>query len=263
VKIIYRELNSENDYCQCIELQKQIFDFSDIEVISHHFLKLIARNNPPIGISLGVFSLDNEKETLVGFVIGMASMHERSLYVVLMGMKPDFQNSMYGFKMMLKFREISLARNIDKIYGAIDPLDSNIARFDIGCLGFTAYKYESDKNSKIKKVPNDKLLIQWNLNDESVKERLNGNRRFDSKVVINSFPIATTNYLPEEQIILIELPENNKDLLNTDLEKITCWHESIRFLLTTYVNEKQYIISDCCSIKVDKHRKSYYLLEIQ
>src|SRR3972149_9683272 len=123
----FRELVTEDDFKQCIDLQKSLFNLSETEVISPLLLRLIARNNPPTGISLGIFSHGMNGIELIGFMIGFATFIDRSIYGLMIGIRPDQQNKGYGYKLFLKFREKAITMNLDCMYGIVDPLEANLA----------------------------------------------------------------------------------------------------------------------------------------
>jgi predicted GNAT superfamily acetyltransferase len=266
--IEYREFNCEEDFIQCVDLQKRIFNLSDIDVISPSILKLIARNDPPIGISLGLFTSTPEKNELIGFVIGFATFLTKSLYVVLMGTKPEYQNKIYTYRLMIKLREIALSRNIESLYGIFDPLDVRIARFDVGRLGSIPFKYEIDKYLSPdvacpKQIPNDKLISLWELNSKKSIDKMNGSINLKTENIIKNYPIVTNKHMPDSLKVLMEIPENFIQLKKDSSKSALQWRISTREILAEYINNRNYIISNCHSLKINKERKTYYLLEKQ
>jgi len=265
--IEYRELTTNEEFNQCVELQKNIFDFSDIDIISPLFLKLIARNNPPIGLSMGIFKTDFNKSELIGFIIGFATFLEKSLYSVILGIKPEYQNKIYGYKLMLNYRDVALSRNIEFLFGLFDPLEANIARFNISSLGYIAYKYIIDSvecfDDNNKYVPNDKIVVRWDINTSKTIERINGIKRYNNQEILNLFPIATSQSMPEIPIVLVEIPEDFNYLLLNKIDEALAWRISTCEIFKEYINKRQYIISDCFSIRHENNRKTYYLLEKQ
>jgi len=264
--IEYRELSTAEDFNQCIELQKSIFGMSEIDVISPLFLKLIARNNPPIGISLGIFKSDLNLSELIGFIIGFATFQQKSIYSVTLGIKPEYQNNVYGYRLMLKYREVALSKNIEFLFGLFDPLDANIARFNIACLGYIAFNYIIDSQTLLdeknkKYITNDKIVVRWDINTSKTIDRISGIKRNNNQKVPNLFPIATTQCMPEAPSVLVEIPEDFNYLLVNKIDEAFVWRISTREIFKEYINKRQYIISDCFSIKHDYNRKTYYLLE--
>jgi predicted GNAT superfamily acetyltransferase len=262
MKIEYRELIAEEDIIQCIQLQKSIFNLSDADLVSPLLLKLIARNNPPIGISIGVYKIIESKTELIGFALGFATFYNKSVYVVLMGILPEYQNKIYGYKLSLKFREIALSKGLETMYCVFDPILSNLARIYCTSLGFTGIKYEED-NSVFNDnfIPNDKLLVKWNFNAQTTINKINC-----VKIKLNVFDknlIASSDNWPELPVIYVEIPDNFGQIKSSNFKSALQWRISTREILSEYINNRHYILSDCYSIKINQERKTYYLLEKQ
>jgi predicted GNAT superfamily acetyltransferase len=258
----YKELKSKSDIDQCIELQKSIFDLSDVDLISPLLLKLIARNDPPIGISLGVFY----KNKLIGFIIGMASFFEKSIYVLMMGMHHSYQNKTYGFGLLKRMRDLSISNNLNYMYCIYDPLEANLARLYYICFGCLGIKYIKDAyfyshDTILKSIPNDTLVVRWDLKATRTVERVEKGEIKKSLHI--EFPIASFDYLTYPPKVLVEIPENFNQLKETDYESAFHWREKTRKIFTEYINNKNYIISDCISTKINNKRKTYYLMEEQ
>lgn len=266
MNIVYKELTGIDDFNQCIKLQKSIFNFSDINVISPLFLRLIARNNPPIGIALGVFRSEGGENELIGIAIGFATFLQRSIDTVIIGIIPEFQNRIYGYKLVKKYIEIAQSKNIEFFYAVVDPLDANIARFDISYFGYIGYKYEIDKNVSVgtenkATIPDDKLLIRWDLNIQKMKDQFFNKKVFNKKEAIKKIPLATHNNLPDSQKVLVNIPEDFAQLKINQFEEAKEWRIKMRHILTEYINTRNYTISHCFSLKVNRNRRTYYLLE--
>lgn len=264
--IVYKEISSREEINQCVELQRSVFNLSDTDLISPLFFKLIARNDPPIGITLGVFNSNQNETELIGFIIGFSCFIERSIYSPLVGIKSEYQNKIYGYKLVTKYRQIALSRNIKYFYGIFEALDTNIARFYFSSLGCIAYKYVIDAffSSETKwtnSIPNDKLLVRWDLESKTTIDRMNGIKKYHIKEIFERFPIATVENMPDLPQILVEIPDNFNQLTMTEFENAKNWRKSTRYILSEYVNNRNYIVDECYSIKINKIRKSYYLLE--
>jgi predicted GNAT superfamily acetyltransferase len=257
--IIYRELYTDDDFNQCINLQRSIFKIPDTHLISPLFFKLIARKNPPLGISVGVFKNDE----LIGFTVGFSTFIENSIYVTIMGVKEEYQNKIYGFKLSLKFREIAINNGLTQMFCVFDPLSENLARLYCSKLGFVGYKFELDNNSESENlyIPEDKLTIRWNFNAENTINKISGKHFNSFDDIIQTYPIAQKSYQPEFPKILVEIPGNFDELKRYDIKKALELSLEFRLLLSEYINTKSYLVTDCITGKIQNKRKSYYLLE--
>lgn len=264
--IDYRELTSNEDFTQCILLQKEVFNFSDVDIISPLFLKLIARNNPPIGISMGAFELTENK--LVGIIIGFATFNSKSIYGVLQGVNPEFRNQEIGLNLLIKLREVALNKGLELMEGIVDPLEANLAKLFFTNLGFNGIKYEPQAykytgNDINKSIPIDKVLIKWNFNSQTTIEKINYRKGLDNVNTLNEIPIATETNKPNSENVLIEIPNDFKEVKNNDWEQALNWRNSTREIFTHYLNQKNYIIVDFIKKLENQTFRSYYLLEKQ
>jgi len=266
MSIEYKEITTHQDFDQCIELQRSIFGLTDTDLISPLFLKLVSRNNPPVGISLGVFLESNDKSELIGFILGIATFIESSIYTLSLGIRQDHQNKIFGYKLLLKYREIALSKKVLYMFGIFDPLESHLSRLYFSSLGFIGIKYEEEayilSNIDTKKyVPADSLLIRWDFKSESTLKKLSGFKTPVTQELLQNIPIATDIYMPESPNILVEIPGNFIQMKNDDIESARKWRESTRNIFAEYINNRHYIVSDCYSFNQEDTRKTYYLLE--
>ena len=262
--IIYKKLVSTEDFIQCVELQRDLFGLSDVDIVSPLIMQLIAREDPSMGIILGAYSIEEEKEKLVGFILTMATFQEKSIYGAIIGVKPNFRNQGLGINLFLKFREIAIRKNIDIFYGVFEPLEMKLARLYFNRLGFHGIRYQHDPSNERGKtekgfVPSDKILLKWDLKNFSPQ---NENRN-DFSGLLNSCPIATVNSMPDSPMVLVEIPGDFVRLLNEDVAAATYWRQNTKEIFSHYINQQKYVICDCLSAEENQIKKSYYLLKAQ
>lgn len=257
VKVVYRELVSKNDFSQCIDLQRSLFKLSDIDVVSPLILQLIARENPPMGFILGAFNVCEEKEELIGLTVAMATSQEKSVYCPMIGVKSQYQSLGYGGNLILKLLEIALKKNIDYLYGVFEPLDSKLARFYINHIGITGTYYQESDYYMENDIPTDKLLFKWDLKAFSSHNR-NRNNAVKS---FKSFSVATKEYMPDLPVVLIEIPNDYSMIKKVDIAEAKHWRKCTKDLFIHYINERNYIVYDCLSVKENQIKKIFYLLK--
>lgn len=243
----FRELSSQKDFDQCIGLQKSIFGLSDVEIISPLLFQLFKRNNPPIGIAMGMFE-HQEPEKLIGFVIGMSTFSKNEVYIPLVGMKKTHQNKGLGILLLNKFKEIVAEKGTHKLSCIIDPLDSKLASFYISKLGFRGSQFIENAYSQlnqqnISNTENDSLLIHWNLKETE--------KTFTEKDNLSQLPKLSYECMPDSEPTLLEIPSNIS----------SSSHSQYYQLLKEYLNNRNYIITNCIADSVEGKVKTYYLLE--
>jgi predicted GNAT superfamily acetyltransferase len=251
----FRELSSQKDYDQCIGLQKSVFGLSDVEIVSPLLLQLFKRNNPPVGIAMGMFE-NQTQEKLIGFIIGMSTFSKSEIYIPLVGMKKTHQNKGLGILLMNKFKEMVSERGAHRLSCIIDPLDSKLASFYISKLGFRGSQfienaYSQSNQDNISTTENDSLLIHWNLKE-------NEDSSFESQD-LTELPKLSPDHMPDSKITLLEIPSDlgEQSNLNTSLSR----HSQYFRLLKEYLNNRNYIITNCLADNAEGKMKTYYLLE--
>jgi predicted GNAT superfamily acetyltransferase len=264
LKIEYRKLTTQDDFNQCIDLQRNVFGLNDIDIISPLILQLIARENPPLGQLIGAFDVSQNEQELIGFILSMATFQEKSGYIPIMGVKNQYRSKGLGINLFLKLREESLKININYLQGVFEPLHINLANLFFKHLSFTGIFYQKDvyflsDDSKTEIVPTDKILFKWNLR---AYEDLDNHRNI-SKDILAEYPIATKDNMPNSPIVLVEIPDNFHVLEKQNKEGAMFWRLSTRSIFTHYLNQQNYIVYDCISLEENGIQKSFYLLKDQ
>lgn len=259
--IEYRELRTEDDFAQCLDLQRRVFGFSETDLVSPLLFKLIARENPPMGINVGVFDVRNDGQRLMGVMLGFATFLEKSVYTVLLGILPEYQSGIYGYKLLLKFREIGLSKGVRTMYGVFEPLESNLARLYMGGVGFVATQYNIDTSDT--PIPSDKFLFKWDFDSAHTEDKLAGGRKNSLDEIMGSTPLATAADMPDAGRVLIEIPVDWLELKQSEPGAARRFRLDSRLILDTYVNQRKYHVTGCYSGKAEGGRKTYYLLEKQ
>jgi len=264
VPIIFKKLDSADDFSQCVDLQRNLFNMSDVDVVSPLMLQLIARENPPMGFALGAFDVSEKKQELIGFVMAMAMLHEKSIYGTMIGIKPQYQSLGYGLNLILKIREIAIGENIDYLYGVYEPLDKKLAHLYINHLGFTGTYYQedvyylNDTNQKVH-IPTDKILFKWDMKAFSDYDKKKNN----SKELLQQYPVATKDEMPDSPYVFVEIPSDFNLLKKENIEEALFWRQSTKDIFTHYINHRNFIVYDYLTIKETPVKKSFYLLKAQ
>lgn len=264
LNIEYRELASEKDFSQCIELQRSLFNLSDIDIVSPLILQLISRRNPPMGIIIGAFNESEEKKELIGFIISMATFQERSMYGAMMGVKPQYQNQGYGLNLFLNLREKAIKENIDYFYGVFEPLEKKLAHLYINRLGFTGIHYQEaacyQHNTNEKEhVATDKILLKWDLKAFSTQDK----DRNNSRDLMAKYSVATKDDMPDSPYVLVEIPKDFSIIKKEDSANAMYWRQYTKDIFIHYINHRKYIVCDCLTFEENQIKKSFYLLKAQ
>jgi predicted GNAT superfamily acetyltransferase len=258
--IVYRPLHTNHDINQCIGLQKHLFKLPDTDVSSPYSLKILGHQQAIIAI--GAFM----RAELAGFIIGHITLREKSVYGIMIGVKEEYQCKILGYKLLLKLKESSIAQKLDAIYGKIDPLDMHLIRLYFSKLGFIGVSYEigdynQDTSSKHIHIPHDDILIKWKINFQPNLTKLNAPTPILSVNEALPYPVAVPGYYPSARTVLVEIPDDFREMAETDQPRALQQRLDMRAILAEYLNLRKYQLTDCLTVKAGTGRQSYYVLE--
>ncbi|NUN50442.1 MAG: GNAT family N-acetyltransferase [Candidatus Brocadiae bacterium] len=145
------------------DLQKEVWEFSDREIIPRNELITIQRNG-------GVVLCAWDGPEMVGFVFGFVGLDGRRLQHASRMLAVRASHRVHGIGRRLKAaqRRAVLAQGISLMTWTFDPLQSRNAHLNIAVLGGTAHEYLVDvygpSTSVLNRgVPTDRLLLRWDL----------------------------------------------------------------------------------------------------
>jgi len=172
---VIRPLTSQAEYRVCEDIQIAVWGLSERECVPWSQFMAVQRHG---GLVLGAFSPEGE---LVGFVYGFLSreLERWAFYSDLMAVLPAHRGHRLGYYLKLVQREHILARGLDLIVWTYDPLEAINARLNLNRLGGIARQYEVDYwgdfgGQLTQGLETDRLLCEWHLRSQRVKERLRG-----------------------------------------------------------------------------------------
>lgn len=269
--IVIKELTEFAQFTECLSLQEKIFGLSDRDKIPPPYIGMLARKRLPIGIALGAFDKrGGAGEQMVGFSFSTATFVENSIYCILMGVLPEYQNRNVGLALFNKLRELALAKGLNHFYCIFDVLGANIGNFYFNKIGLLGVKYEitpfefaEQKNGRSKSdVPEDVIYAHGELNSIKICEKLVGSfQRRPFAEVLSKFPIVTEKDFKESDSVLVEIPDNFFKLRLQNVEDALKWRLKTRKIFDEYINRRGYCITEFYTEKINKRRNNYYLLE--
>jgi predicted GNAT superfamily acetyltransferase len=176
-EIEVRECTTVEEFEQCVELQRSVFGFPDVEVSPRrHFI--VSRRAG--GWALGAFVADE----LVGFVHQLVAVRGIELYGYshMLAVKREYQNIGVGARLKWAQRERALAEGRALIRWTWDPMQARNAHFNLNRLGVvvrsyavnfygTDYSVLTGEMSSAPGIDSDRLFAEWKL-DAGRVERL-------------------------------------------------------------------------------------------
>lgn len=261
--IYYQEITDGLSIPDCVAIQNEIFDLSEKDAFPASFFSLLIRKEHPLGMLVGCFHKQNNKEKLIGLAAFMVDKSPNTLYCLFMGVNKAHRDGVLGFKLANQVREIAKQKGIHTIYGIYDPLEANLGKL-YAHLGVISTKYIANPytlyNNNVTQV--DKVLFEWNISEEQNNILNNKIRNTSFTDATNTITIAN-NTNCDNTDLLIEIPINFDALVRNHKELADKWRVSTQKLFNEYLNNKGYYITNCLSGKIQQEKKTYYLLQKQ
>lgn len=241
-----REAESEAEYHEIEEIQKEVWGFSDLDIVPA--ATLIATQWAG-GMALGAF----EGERMVGFAYGFPAHEEGrlSIHSHMLAVRDEYRNLQIGFLLKLAQRARALEMGVTEITWTFDPLQSLNAHLNFAKLGVISRRYivnfygEATSSPLHQGFGTDRLWVNWLLETEKVKQRTKHIEQGlkpepDSKsILINEATLLVgregdrprladlSKPLSDEQY-LIEIPHDATALKQRDPAAAVAWREATR-----------------------------------
>ena len=169
-------LSEPEDMRACVDLQKAVWGFSDLEVVPHRLFIVASRTG---GQVIGAF--DGERP--IGFVLAFAAHRNCELYLHshMTSVLPEYQNRGIGRQLKLAQKDEALSRGINLVEWTFDPLQLRNAHFNITRLGAIVREYLPNVYGHTSSplhhgLPTDRLIAQWWIREPRVVHVLSEQR---------------------------------------------------------------------------------------
>jgi predicted GNAT superfamily acetyltransferase len=170
--IVIRRCLSLDEARMCLDLQKEVWGFSDAELVP---LRLFVVADKVGGQVIGAF--DNGE--MVAFALAIPGNRNGHLYLHshMLAVREAYRNKGLGRSVKLFQREDALARGIELIEWTFDPLEIKNAFLNLERLGAIARRYNINQygitSSPLQGgLPTDRLVAEWWLNSNRVRSVL-------------------------------------------------------------------------------------------
>jgi predicted GNAT superfamily acetyltransferase len=174
VSIEIRDCNQREEFERCVELQRQVWNFSDLDLVPTSLFvvaKMIG------GQVLGAY----RGSEMLGFVFALPACRENQTYLHshMAAVLPAYQGQGIGRLLKLRQRAEALAAGFSMVEWTFDPLVLRNAHFNINRLGVIARHYVTDKYGPSSSplhgtLPTDRLLVEWWIASPRVESVLAG-----------------------------------------------------------------------------------------
>jgi predicted GNAT superfamily acetyltransferase len=176
--ITVRECVTVEDFDQCIQLERAVWNDDDIGIMPVRLYLLSKACNAP---TIGAF---DKSGRLVGFVHTMLALVGRHAvyHSHLAAVVEELRHKEIGFRMKMAQRERAMEAGVPLIIWTFDPLQSRNAHLNINKLGAVVRRYEvnyyGEGHSRVfdPGVPSDRIFAEWWVSSPHVKSVLMGGR---------------------------------------------------------------------------------------
>lgn len=221
VDVQIRRARDVDDYRKIVELEKQVWGFTDatdltavpILMIANRFGGLVLMAEDSLGRLIG-FSMAN---------LGWTEEKKLFWWSHMTAVAHEYQGKGIGLQLKLRQREEALASEIDEIQWTFDPLQRLNAYFNLHKLGVIVRRYEENvygySSSRLHQgLPTDRFVAEWHLTSNRPKPA-------------------------NDEPVLLEIPEDINELRRTDLPAAKAWQDRIRAACQLYFREG-YVVTD-------------------
>ncbi|HXU40282.1 MAG TPA: hypothetical protein VN937_28250 [Blastocatellia bacterium] len=222
-EIAIRECTSVEDFQQCIDLERAVWNDADIGIMPIRLYMISKACNAP---TFGAFEASGESAgKLVGFVHTMiAIMNKQVVYHShLAAVLEGWRHKDIGYKMKLAQREHAMNAGVPLIIWTFDPLQSRNAHFNINKLGAIirryAVNYYGEGLSTVfdMAVPSDRLFAEWWVSSPHVESALAGKR-----------PQAPDVPEMQDKLHSVSIPDDIEKVRAQSLEEHQRWRARVR-----------------------------------
>jgi predicted GNAT superfamily acetyltransferase len=159
--ITYRVVTEQKDFIQVAYLEQFIWNMEALDVVSPHFLKVIAHTG---GCVVGAFDGD----TMVGCAFALAMRGEPRLWSHIAAVHPDYQRQGIGYKLKQEQRLWALAHGYKFMSWTFDPMMAANAHFNFHMLGVSSRTYHPNFYGDMQDalnigLPSDRFEVLWDL----------------------------------------------------------------------------------------------------
>ena len=181
-QIVIRTCEGLAEFEACVELQKQVWGFSDIDIVPARVFLVASKIG---GQVIGAFHRDE----VIGYALSIPGNRNGHVYLHshMLAVKPAYRNLGLGRRLKLAQRDDALEKGIELIEWTFDPLEIKNAYLNIVKLGAIARRYNINQYGSFSSplqggLPTDRLVAEWWLSSHRVQAVLANHapRAFDA-----------------------------------------------------------------------------------
>ncbi|MCK5682309.1 hypothetical protein KAI46_16030 [bacterium] len=256
MKYEIRELSQPDELKDVIRLQAIVGGLPPEDTMSPITLTALSMDRPRVGWLLGAY----HKQQMISFVISLATAEPDAAYGHMLGVLPEYRDSSIGLHMLQRNYELFRRDGISRCYTTYEPLESRNAYIYLNRLGGCGIAYKKAHyyidSGLHQGMPQDRFLVEMD-----VEYDLNQARESISLAeALESYPIATSENMPDAKKVLVEIPATIHPLQDQDPDLALVWRMNTRAVFEEYIDNRGLVADEFLSELVDGKRRSFYLL---
>lgn len=253
-EIVIRDVQSFPEYEACVELQRVVWAFPDVDIVPAAHLVVMRHYG---GTCLGAFDGDR----MVGFCCGLVGWENRRAFhhSHMLAVLPEYRQRRIGEVLKWEQRERVLAQGMDLINWTYDPLQAPNANFNINRLGVVVRKYLVNVYGESVSplhggLPTDRFEAEWWIQSRRVLVRHQGHvpksPNLDKLPLANrtitggEFPRCADGYRLdlETDELLVEVPSDFTSMLARDNNLAKDWRSKTREIFLAYLARGYWVV---------------------
>jgi predicted GNAT superfamily acetyltransferase len=174
MEIVIRPLANLRERQECVRLQEATWGQGFADQVPPSILMIAQETG---GVASGAFDGDR----LVGFVFGISGLRDgRAIHWSdMLAVSPAYRDRNLGYRLKLHQRELLLPLGVETVLWTFDPLISRNAHLNLRRLGAVSRAYKRDLYGRSgspahEGIGTDRLLVEWWIAGDRVRERLAG-----------------------------------------------------------------------------------------
>lgn len=222
-----RDCTSFDDYAACIALQRDVWQFSDLDVTPMRSFVITRQSG---GCTIGAF---DDAGRLLGFAHMLPAFNDELrayFYSHMLAVDPQVRNAGIGVALKLAQRRRALERGVPLIVWTFDPLQSRNAHLNIVKLGgvvrtyYPNYYGNASTSALHRGLDTDRLFVEWWVNSPRVRQAA-----AQGKATHAGAPVA-----------VVEIPLDIEEIKARDVEEARCLQSEVRAAFQRYLADGLY-----------------------
>lgn len=230
MKIDFRVVDDAPTLQRVVDLEMSVWGLHPRDAVPDHLLHAVVQNG-------GVLLVAEAGSALLGLSLAFPARRGRDwlLWSHMTGVHPDYQGQGIGFELKQLQRRWALEHDYTRIGWTFDPLQRGNASFNIHRLKATANTYHVNYYGEMADsintgLPSDRLEVIWKL-----KGRTSATKTAEPDLSAACLLVSADskgqprlNTLPDDPVMLVEIPANLSALKSAAMPLALEWRLAVR-----------------------------------